>query len=70
MNDNFDPPLSTPVPPPAPTPPSLLGASAEAGLEKLTRELLNDRRSERRWRIFFRLAWLGLALAVAWAIFA
>jgi protease IV len=70
MNDNFDPPFSTPVPPPAPAPTSLLGASAEAGLEKLTQELLNDRRSERRWRIFFRLAWLGLALAVAWAIFA
>jgi hypothetical protein len=24
-------------------------------------------RTERRWRMFFRLAWLGLALAVAWA---
>jgi protease-4 len=70
MNDNFDPPFSTPVPPPAPTPTSLLSASAEAGLEKLTQELLSDRRSERRWRVFFRLAWLGVALAVAWAIFA
>jgi protease-4 len=70
MNDNFDPPFSTPVPPPAPTPAPLLSASAEAGLEKLTQALLNDRRSERRWRIFLRLAWLGLALAVAWAIFA
>jgi protease-4 len=70
MNDNFDPPFSTPVPPPAPTPAPLLSASAEAGLQKLTQELLNDRRSERRWRIFLRLAWLGLALALAWAIFA
>ncbi|HOM11903.1 MAG TPA: S49 family peptidase [Rubrivivax sp.] len=32
------------------------------------RELLRERRAERRWRTFFRLMWLGLALAVAWAL--
>ena len=36
----------------------------ESTLELATRELLRERRSERRWRIFFRLVWLGLALAV------
>jgi protease-4 len=30
---------------------------------------MRDRRSERRWRVFFRLAWFGLFLAVAYAIF-
>jgi protease IV len=30
------------------------------GLEQLAKELLQDRRRERRWRIFFRLAWLAL----------
>ena len=39
-----------------------------SGLEQLARELLHDRRSERRWRIFFRLMWLGVALLLAWAL--
>jgi protease IV len=43
-------------------------SSFERGLEHLTRELLRDRRSERRWRVFFRLAWLGLFLFIAWAL--
>ena len=38
-------------------------------LEVLARELLNDRRAERRWKIFFRLAWLGLVLTLAWVAF-
>ncbi len=45
------------------------GATIESSLETIAGELLRDRRAERRWRIFFRLAWLGLAVAVAWAIF-
>jgi protease-4 len=43
--------------------------SAETMVEQIAREMLRDRRSERRWRIFFRLAWLGLVLAVLWAVF-
>ena len=43
-------------------------SSFERGLEHLTRELLRDRRNERRWRVFFRLAWLGFFLFVAWAL--
>jgi protease-4 len=44
-------------------------STVEASLETVARELMRDRRSERRWRVFFRLAWLGLALAVLWALF-
>jgi protease-4 len=42
----------------------------QSTLEKVARELLQQQRSDRRWRVFFRLAWLGLALAVAWGLFA
>src|SRR5260221_11225651 len=38
--------------------------------EKLARDMLNERRSERRWRIFFRFAWLALFAIVALALFA
>jgi protease-4 len=53
-------------PAPASPPPRAL----EASVDRLAAELLRERRAERRWRIFFRLAWFGLALAVAWALFA
>jgi protease-4 len=66
------PPPDTPPPdtPPQratalPTDPQLL----ESGLERIARELLRQQRSERRWRLFLRLAWLGLAVAVAWGLF-
>ncbi len=39
----------------------------ESALERVATELLRQQRSERRWRIFFRLAWLGLVAAVLWA---
>ena len=39
-------------------------------LEKVAREFLRQQRNERRWRNFARLAWFGLALAVAWGLFA
>jgi protease-4 len=45
-------------------------ASWNAVAEQLARDLLRDRRSERRWRIFFRLSWLLLVMAVAYAGFA
>lgn len=60
---------AAPAPVPA-EPPSSRPAPLEHSLERVARELMADRRSERRWRIFFRLAWLGLALAVAFALFA
>ena len=49
---------------------SPLESRLESRLDLLAAELLRDRRAERRWRVFFRLAWLGLALAVAWALLA
>jgi protease-4 len=51
------------LPTPAATP------GAETTLERVARELMKDRRSERRWRVFFRLAWFGLVLAVMFAVF-
>jgi len=41
----------------------------EAALEQVAREMLRERRNEHRWRVFFRLAWLGVVLAVMWAVF-
>lgn len=58
-------PASAPAPGAPATPTGL-----ESRIDQLAAELLRDRRTERRWRVFFRLAWLGLALAVAWALFA
>ena len=48
---------------PAPRP------SYEVALEQFAQSLMRERRSERRWRIFFRLAWLGVVLSVLYAIF-
>jgi protease IV len=39
----------------------------EGALERVATELLRQQRTERRWRVFFRLAWLGLALVLVWA---
>jgi len=38
--------------------------------EQFARDYLRDRRSERRWRVFFRLAWLLLFGLIAWAAYA
>ena len=59
---------------PAPTAPPRPAASMpreplQATLEGVARELMQDRRSERRWRVFFRLAWLGIVLALLWGLF-
>ena len=42
--------------------------SLESGLERVALELLRQQRADRRWRVFFRLAWLGLVLAVVWGV--
>ncbi|CAD5370623.1 Peptidase S49 [Rubrivivax sp. A210] len=56
---------------PTPAAPAALPApkagGLESALERVANELLRQQRSERRWRIFFRLAWLGLALVVVLA---
>jgi protease-4 len=40
----------------------------DGGLERIAREMLRMQRSDRRWRVFFRFAWLGLVAAVAWVL--
>lgn len=40
-----------------------------AVLETFARSYLAERRSEHRWRVFFRLGWLLLALGIAWGAF-
>ncbi len=52
------------LPPPAPPRPAV-----EATFESVAREIVKDRRSDRRWRVFFRLAWLLVALALLWGLF-
>jgi protease IV len=77
MNPSDDPAASelpptapaTQAPPAASAPSAPRAAPLESTLESVARELLRERRGERRWRVFFRLAWLGLALAVAWGLF-
>ena len=39
-------------------------------LERFARDYLKDRRRERRWRLFFRLAWLLLGGLLVWAFIA
>ena len=63
MNTPDEPAL--PGTPPQPAPASL---PSQHVLELAARELLRERRSERRWRVFFRLAWLALVVAVAWGL--
>jgi protease-4 len=41
----------------------------EPVMEQFARDYLRERRNERRWRTFFRLAWLLLAAVVAWGLF-
>ncbi len=76
-------PPGSPAEPPLPEPLTLTAAAAlaaadktrqaearpglESALERVATELLRQQRNERRWRVFFRLAWLGLALALVWA---
>ena len=54
----------TPATVPAPPAASPAAAATAPGLEgvfaRFARDYLKERRSERRWRIFFRLAWLGV----------
>jgi protease-4 len=55
--------------PPQPAPAARSG-HLESALERVATELLRQNNNERRWRVFFRLAWLGLAVAVLWVGFA
>jgi protease IV len=67
-----DPPLFSDPPPPAPGPVPAAAAPSplEGAFEQFARAYLRDRRSERRWRIFFRLLWLLFFVAIAWGVLA
>lgn len=51
-----------------PLDPDLRRGGSDAALTAAVRALIEDRRSERHWRIFFRLVWLALFAAVAWVL--
>jgi protease IV len=56
--------------PPAAAPPPPRGPSSfERGMALFTQQLLRERRADRRWRVFFRLAWLILFIIIAWSLF-
>ena len=57
---------STPVP--AAAPGTADGWNRVA--EQFARDYLKDRRSERRWRIFFRLVWIAAIIALVWILVA
>jgi protease-4 len=72
MSRTDDPPFEATQPPqpiPATAPSAAPRPGYEVALEQVARAMLQDRRSERRWRVFFRLAWLGVVLAALWAVF-
>ncbi len=47
-------------PAPAPVMAAAVSAPLDGALERLAREFLQDRQRDRRWRVFFRLMWVGL----------
>jgi len=63
-------PAPGPATPPAPVPPPLAAApqATDTLAEQFARAYLMDRRSERRWRIFFRLTWLLLVIALVYGV--
>ena len=65
--DDPTPGPGTSAPMPAPESAAVRPGVDQRTLEQLARALLDDRRRERRWKVFFRLAWIGLAVAVAWS---
>ncbi len=79
MSATDTPPSSGPVDPPFDTPrqgsavaaaPPQARSGLESSLERVAMELLRQQKTDRRWKTFFRLAWLGLVAAVLWAAFA
>ncbi|HEY9239129.1 MAG TPA: signal peptide peptidase SppA [Burkholderiaceae bacterium] len=65
-DDQLPPFAAAPAPVPAATHPSQWDGVAE----QFARDMLRDRRADRRWRNFFRLSWLLLVMAIAYALFA
>ncbi|MFZ9429575.1 MAG: S49 family peptidase [Burkholderiaceae bacterium] len=64
-----DEPPAAPVQSGATVAPSMpAGPSTAEAMERILNELIRDRRAERRWRSFFRLAWLLVAIALVWIL--
>ena len=63
---SLDPPPASAARGASPAPASWNGM--DQVFEQFARDYLRDRRSERRWRIFFRFAWLLLLAMVAWSL--
>ncbi|WP_435531965.1 S49 family peptidase [Roseateles amylovorans] len=59
--DMFD---AASAPPPAAAP----ARPYDAVIEQFAHDYLRDRRSERRWRTFFRLIWVGLFVLLVWGL--
>ena len=81
MTNEFEPTQTPPLPEPMPAPTPAPGPAAPANvnlnadfsrlehvLAQVTGELMRDRRNERRWRLFSRLAWFLFAVAVVWGL--
>ncbi|CAN5826139.1 S49 family peptidase [soil metagenome] len=56
--------------PPSATNPAPSRMPFDSVMEQFARDYFRDRRSDRRWRIFFRLTWLLLIMVIAYALFA
>jgi protease-4 len=67
-----NPPVPQPAAPPAPAAATVSLSADFSRLEhvmaQVTGELMRDRRVDRRWRLFGRLAWFLLALAIVWGL--
>jgi len=63
-----EPTTPSPTPAPAPQPVAAAPHATDSLAEQFARAYLMDRRSERRWRIFFRLSWLLLVIAIVYGV--
>lgn len=65
------PDAGAPVPPPAPAAVAVAvpaKPSMEETVDELARAFFKDRRSDRRWKLFFRWSWLLVFVVIAWAL--
>jgi protease-4 len=76
MTSQDDLPGAGPAPltqPPSAPPPIIAVAAPSIGrldsvIEQFARDYMKDRRSERRWRIFFRSFWVLVAVVLLWSV--
>ena len=65
-SDALPPPAPGSAPEPAKAPVAAAPLHLESTIEKFAAAYLKDRRIERRWKAFFRLAWLVFFALIAW----